>query len=52
MAGAGLDVLTVLFSPTYKHRLEYDESQELTRDQAGEDAPPRSQARRDLLMTL
>jgi Family of unknown function (DUF6191) len=42
MASAGLDVMSVLFSPSYRHKLEYVEAQESRRDQPGDGAPPRS----------
>ena len=42
MASAGFDVMSVLFSPSYRHKLEYTEAQESRRDQPAEGAPPRS----------
>jgi hypothetical protein len=50
MASAGLDVMSVLFTPSYRHKLEYVEAQESRRDQPGEGAPPRSRVDLDVGM--
>jgi hypothetical protein len=42
MTSAGLDVMSVLFSPSYRHKLELLEAHESRRDQLGVGAPPRS----------
>lgn len=39
---AGFDVISALSTPTYRNKLEYDDTQEVRRDQPGEGAPPRS----------
>jgi hypothetical protein len=39
---AGFDMISALFTPTYRNKLEYDDAQEVRRDQPGENAPPRS----------
>jgi hypothetical protein len=43
IAAGGFDVISVLFSPSYRHKLEYVEAQDSRRDQPEEGAPPRSQ---------
>ena len=43
MSSAALDVMSVLFSPSDRHRLEYLEAQEFRRDQPEQGSPPRSQ---------
>jgi hypothetical protein len=42
VASAGFDALGLALAPSTKHKKEHDEFMELTRDEAGDSAPPRS----------
>jgi hypothetical protein len=42
VAGIGFDALGLVLAPTTKNKIEHDEYLELTRDEEGDGAPPRS----------